>query len=467
MNEDAESGALTTEGVIGPEQRAKTTAALARCKMYEPGGASSGMRLTSSHPVVMETGTGAYLVDADGNRYIDWLCGYGPLVFGHRPDLILGAITEQIEATGTQFGFPSELSGEVARLIVESVPSVERVRFANTGSEAVQGAVRLARAYTGRDKVLKFEGHYHGQSDGALISVHAPLALAGPEDAPSPVRAGSGIPKAIEDTVVVGTFNDLDGFEALMRRHGPELAAVICEPVMCNSGVIAPVEGWLELMRSLTRDHGALLIYDEVITGFRLSLAGAQGLYAVEPDIACYAKALGGGVPGAAAVGGSSEVMELLGTGDVTYGGTYVANPVSLAGMKATLTYMREHEKEFFTHLSWVGETVAAGLRRIFEDQGVPAQVNQVGPIWSFFFGHEKPVTTHRQAAASDMEFYRDLQAECQSRGVYFHDYPLENWFCSLAHGQNEIDKTFEVLDLALRLVRKRRAVRVAKEKPV
>lgn len=442
--------------LIDEVARRESTRVFEECQKYIAGGDSSAMRLSNSRPIVISHGDGAYFFDVDGNRYVDWLCGYGPLIFGHRPQLVIEAVIEQLKTGGSMYGFPNQLAAEVARLIVDAVPSIDQVRFANSGSEASQATMRLARAYTGKEKILKFEGCYHGFLDCQALSTHPPLEVAGPESAPYAVRFKAGIPRVLEETILIGTFNDFEGVERLIREHRHEIAAVVCEPVMSNAGIIPPADGWLRCLRELTEEHDMLLIFDEVITGFRLSLSGAQGLYGVEPDLTFFAKALGGGTPGAAVFGGRSEVMAMEARGDVFHGGTYAGNPLALAGMKATLSFMTEHRDDFYGHLSSIADATVDGLRKIFAGHGVQAQVAQVKGIWSIFFDQEEPVARYRQARASNMEFYRELQMECQARGVFFHDNPLENWFCSYAHSQIEVDKTLEVVDYATEVVKQR-----------
>jgi len=455
MSTVRDAGPCINGHVIEQGDRKRSQEILTACESYIAGGDSSAMRLSNPRPVAMTHGSEAHLFDADGNEYIDWLCGYGPLIFGHRPAFVQEAMVDELQRRGSNCPFPSELAAEVARLIVDAVPSIDSVRFANSGSEASQAVMRLARAYTGKDKILKFEGCYHGFLDCQALSTHPPLETAGPESAPTPVRFKWGVPRVLEETVLMGTYNDFEGVEKLVQQHSHELAAVMCEPVMSNAGVIPPDDGWLQHLRDITTRHGILLIFDEVITGFRLSLAGAQGLYAVQPDLTCFAKAIGGGTPGAAAFGGRAEVMELEAGGKVFHGGTYAGNPMTLAGMKATLSFLSRSE-DFYPRVTAIADAMVTGLREVFSKRGVAACVNQVGGIWSVYFGHAEPVRRYRQARASDMDFYKEWQVECQSRGVFFHDNPLENWFSCAAHTPDDVRRSLEVIDHATEVVLRR-----------
>jgi glutamate-1-semialdehyde 2,1-aminomutase len=429
----------------------RTSDIFARCKEVIAGGESSYARLSNTRPIVMAGGQGPRFEDVDGNSYIDWCLGYGPMIFGHRPKPVIERISRQIAEHGMLYTFPHELDYEVARKIVRSVPGVEQVRFANSGSEATQAAMRLARAYTGKDKVLKFEGGYHGFLDAHALSFEP----AGAERAPYTTRYKAGTPRVLEETIVTGTFNDLDGLERLVRDHRHELAAVISEPVLGSCGVIPPISGFLDGMRQICDDHEVLLIFDEVITGFRLALGGAQERYGVLADITTWGKAMGGGTPGAAAFGARRELMELEADDTVFHGGTYSGNPMVLAGMDAALDILIGEREAVYGHLEAIAGAMVDGMTAIFEEQGVPATVQQAGPIWQVFFGLEGPVTRVRQAAENDAAFYERFQAECQARGVYFHNAWHERWFSSTAHTQVEVDETLSVIEEATRVTKR------------
>jgi glutamate-1-semialdehyde 2,1-aminomutase len=354
------------------------------------------------------------------------------------------------------YTFPHELDYEVGRKIVQAVPGIDQVRFANSGSEATQAAIRLARAYTGKDKVLKWEGSYNGFLDCHAFSHITAMEAAGTERVPRVLPSSAGIPKALEDTMVIGCFNDLDAVETVIKRSRDELACVLAEPILADAGIIPPVPGFLEGLRRICDENGVLLIFDEIITGFRVSLGGAQELYGVTPDITCLAKAVGGGTPGAAAFGGKKEIMALEADGTVLHGGTYSGNPMTLAGMNATLDILINDRERVYGHLNTIANAMVQGMRGIFAENGVPAYISQVGPMWQVFFGHEEPVTKYRQARASDTRFFGMLQTECQMRGVYFHNFNFERFFASTAHTKSEVDRSLEVIATATRIVRDR-----------
>jgi glutamate-1-semialdehyde 2,1-aminomutase len=442
--------------LIDDSQLAQTRELFARCQEVVSGGESSYARLADTRPIVVERGEGAYFYDVDGNRYVDWSIGNGPMIFGHRPKPVLDAVIQQVVQGGMLYTFPAELDYEVGRKIVQAVPGVDQVRFASSGSEATQAAMRLARAYTGKDKVLKWEGGFHGFLDCHAYSHRPPLEVAGFERFPRTVPSGGGIPGGAQSDVIVGCFNDLDGAERLIRQRRGELAAVISEPVLAGAGVIPPEQGFLDGLRRVCDENGVLLIFDEVMTGFRVSLGGAQELYDVAPDLTCLAGAMGGGTPGAACFGGKKEIMQLEADGVVLHGGTSSGNPMVLAGVNATLDILINDRARVFGHLNAIADAMVGGLRRICAEHAVPDHVSQVGPMWQVFFGHEGAVTRYRQACASDTRFFAQWQAECQARGVYFHRSNFEPFFACTAHTQAEVDYSLEVMDEATKVVKMR-----------
>jgi glutamate-1-semialdehyde 2,1-aminomutase len=354
------------------------------------------------------------------------------------------------------YTFPHELDYEVGRKIVQAVPGIDQVRFANSGSEATQAAIRLARAYTGKDKIMKWEGSYNGFLDCHAFSHVPALEAAGTEKFPRTLPSQAGIPKTFADTVIIAPFNDIDAVEVLIKRNRDQLACVLAEPILGDAGIIPPVPGFLEGLRRICDENDVVLIFDEIITGFRVSLGGAQELYGVIPDITCIAKAVGAGTPGAAAFGGKKEIMQLEADGVVLHGGTYSGNPLTLAGMNAALDILIDDRDRVYGHLNAIADAMVGGMRRIFAEQGVPAVINQVGPMWQVFFGHEEPVTRYRQARASDMRFFGQLQSECQERGVYFHNFNFERFFASTAHTQREVDYSLEVIETSVKIVKQR-----------
>lgn len=434
------------------DQRAQTEAVLDRCRSVIAGGESSAARLSNPRPIVMSHGSGAHFWDVDGKEYIDWCAGYGPLLFGHRPREVTAAVVRQLQEGGALYTFAHELDYEAGRRICAAVPGVDLVRFCNSGTEATMAALRLARAATGRNKYLKFEGHYHGWSDVTALSTCPPLDQAGSERRPRAVPVKAGIPDFMTQGVVVATYNDFEGTEALIREHRHELAAVIAEPVAANSGVIPPLPGWNQFLRQVTRENDVLLIFDEVITGFRVALGGAQELFGVQADLTTWGKALGGGIPGAAAFGGRRELMEMEARGEVLHAGTYAGNPLVLAAMVATLDTLATERERIYGHLARIGEAVCAGLRKVCTDEGVAVQVNRVGGLWQLFFS-STPVTSAREARAADAARYLAFQQEMQARGIYFHNDNLELWFACTAHTDQDVARTLEAAEEAIAAV--------------
>ena len=337
-----------------------------------PGGAGSSARTVKfgwkPYPPFMAEGYGSRLRDVDGHEYVDYLLGLGPMILGHRHPAVTRAVTSAVSELGTCFGLPYELEIEAARKVTEAVPGVELVRFSNSGSEVVGTAVRLARAHTGRRLIIRFEGHYHGWQDTVYWSNHVDPALAGPASSPRPVPSGPGVPAELEATLIVLTWNDPDSFVAVMEERGDQVAAVITEPAVFNTGCILPEPGYLELLREQTRRHGALLIFDEVITGFRFARGGAQEYFGVTPDLTTMAKGLGGGFP-VAAIGGSREAMSMIAEGRYSHSGTYNANVVACAAVSATMDVLAE--PGLFERQRELGETLMSGLRKLAAEAGL------------------------------------------------------------------------------------------------
>ncbi|HJW75875.1 MAG TPA: aspartate aminotransferase family protein [Thermoleophilia bacterium] len=440
-----------------PRQHTASDALFARIEKSIAGGESSYARLAEGPGFCMDRGEGSHIFDVDGNEYIDWCIGYGPLIMGHRHPKIIAAVVEQLQRGGSDYTFPHELDAEVGEKVVRAVPGVDLIRFAMSGTEATLAAMRLARAYTGKDKIAKFEGHYHGWSDEHFVSYAGDNAFAGPEEAPEPTLT-LGCPKAIGDTLVIASWNRPEYFEALIARHKDQLAAVLCEPQMCNSGILPVDPEWLRLLRRITSENGILLIFDEVMTGFRLALGGAQGLYGVLPDISCFSKAIGAGFP-VAAFGGTREIMQLEASNEVMHGGTYTAMPVNLAASNAVLGEMMEHEATFFPRLHEVGDRVMAGLQRAADEHGVRARVLGLGPLWQIIFlrddAPDDPVIDNSRTmrAVIDTERFSAFQREMLDRGVYFHPGPFERWFSSIAHSDEDVEHTLAAADEAMAAV--------------
>jgi glutamate-1-semialdehyde 2,1-aminomutase len=429
-----------------------------RAKRSVPGGAGSTARLPRNgwqpYPLFIAEGNGSRLVDVDGHEYVDYLLGLGPMILGHRHPVVTDAVQRAVGELGTCFGLPYQLEIEAAEKVVAAVPGIEQVRFTNSGSEAVGTAVRLARATTGRRLIVRFEGHYHGWQDTVYWSNHVDPALAGSADHPRPVAMGLGVPAELEDTLVVLTWNDPESFVKLMESRGEEIAAVLTEPAVFNTGCILPEPGYLQLLRDQTRKHGALLIFDEVITGFRFARGGAQEWFGVTPDLTTLAKGLGGGFP-VAAVGGSVEAMRLIAEGVYSQSGTYNANVVQCAAVSATMDVLSE--PGLYERQRALGFRLAEGLSGLAADNGLDAYVEGLGTVFQLWFA-DGPIHNWRDAVAHANEpmFTRWYQ-EMVIRGVLFHPLQFENLFVSLVHDDHDIDQTLNAAADALAVVARTR----------
>ena len=394
-----------------------------------PGGVSSPVRAMRSvgrnHPLFAARGEGAWLIDADGNRYVDWVMSWGPLIAGHAHPAVVEAVTSAA-ADGTSFGAPTAREVELAERIVEAVPSVELLRFVSSGTEATMSAVRLARGFTGRTKVLKFAGGYHGHVDALLAQAGSGLATLAIPSTP-------GVPAAVTADTLICEYNDLDAARALADAHGDDLACVIVEPVAGNMGVVPPAPGFLEGLRAICNGTGALLIADEVITGFRVAYGGAQERLAFRPDLTCLGKIMGGGLP-AAAFGGRADVMERLAPeGDVYQAGTLSGNPLAMAAGLATLSLLSEPGA--YDRLEETSAAVAQGLA------GPGVTVNRVGAMLTAFF-HEGPVRSFAEAATSDTQRYARFHAHMLDRGIYLAPSQFEATMPSLVHSAEQVEMT-------------------------
>jgi glutamate-1-semialdehyde 2,1-aminomutase len=414
-----------------------------RASTVIPAGAGSSARTVgfgwAPYPPFMAEGRGSRLHDVDGNEYIDYLLGLGPMILGHRHPVVTKAVADAVSTYGTCFGLPYRLEIEAAEKVVEAVPGIEQVRFTNSGSEAVGTAVRLARATTGRRLIVRFEGHYHGWQDTVYWSNHVDPALAGPASHPRPVAMGPGVPLELTDTLIVLTWNDPDSFKQVMAERGHEVAAVITEPVVFNTGCIMPEPGYLELLREETTRVGALLIFDEVISGFRFARGGAQEWFGVTPDLTTLAKGLGGGFP-VAAIGGSKDAMRMIAEGRYSHSGTYNANVVQCAAVAATMDVLAE--PGLYERQRAIGDRLLSGLRKLAADAGIPASVDGFGTVFQLWFSdHEIHNWRDAEAHADEARFTRWYQ-EMLVRGVLFHPLQFENLFVSLVHSDEDIDQT-------------------------
>ncbi len=403
----------------------------------------------------MAEGAGSRLRDVDGHEYVDYLLGLGPMILGHRHPAITRAVASAIGELGTCFGLPYEMEIEAARKVVEAVPGVEMVRFSNSGSEAVGTAVRLARAYTGRRLVIRFEGHYHGWQDTVYWSNHVDPAAAGPASRPRPVPSGPGVPAELAGTLIVLTWNDPDSFAAVMAERGGEVAAVITEPAVFNTGCILPDPGYLELLREETRRHGSLLIFDEVITGFRFCRGGAQEFFGVTPDLTTLAKGLGGGFP-VAAIGGAREIMEMIADGRYSHSGTYNANVIACAAVSATMDVLAE--PGLYERQRRLGEALMSGLRKLAADAGLPVIVEGLGTVFQLWFS-EHPIRNWRDAERyADESLFTRWWQQMLLRGVLFHPSQFENLFLSLVHSGDDVNCMLDAAGQAFAVISRTRS---------
>jgi glutamate-1-semialdehyde 2,1-aminomutase len=400
-------------------------------------------RSVGGHPLFIERGTEARVWDADGNAYIDYVGSWGPLILGHAHPQVTAEVCAAV-AHGTTFGAPTQREVELAEAICEAVPSVEMVRLVNSGTEAVMSAVRLARAFTGRSRIVKFDGGYHGHGDALLARSGSGLATLGIPDTP-------GVPDAVVADTISLPYNNLDAVKNAFERVGDGVAAVVVEPVAGNMGVVPPAPGFLQGLREITAKHGALLLFDEVITGFRVGLSGAQGLYGVMPDLTTLGKIIGGGFP-VGAYGGRRDVMEMVApSGPVYQAGTLSGNPVAVAAGLATLRVLRQ--PGIYQKLEELGSRLEDGLRAGAADAGVPVTINRVGSMLTCFFA-EGPVTDYASAKRSDANRYARFFAEMLERGVYLAPSQFEAAFVSLAHTEGDVEATIAASKEAFRALR-------------
>ena len=416
------------------------------------GGVTSNFRYGGTPvPLFFERGQGSRLTDVDGNSYIDYVLGNGPAILGHAPEPVIRAVAETL-AEGQLYAGQHRREIELAETLVRLIPCAELVRFASSGSEAVHAALRLARAFTGRSKIVKFEGHYHGWFDNIYVSVRPSLNEAGPASQPVPVAESPGQSEAVLDDVVVAGWNDLDQLESAFRAHSGEIAGVIMEPLMCNASVIPPQPGYLEGARRLCSEHGALLIFDEVITGFRLGISGAQGRFGVTPDLATFAKAIAAGFPLSGVVG-RRDVMELVYTAGVVHGGTYNGNVQSMAASLAALAELQRDDGAAYQRIEENGTRLMNGLKQIADRHGVPALVQGYGAIFALSFTDQESVTDYRSAQRVDPDRRAAFIDAITARGI--RPTTRGTWFMSAAHSEADIDETLTAAEDAMRAAKK------------
>ena len=418
----------------------------AEARTLMPGGVNSpvrAFRAVGGEPVVMARGQGARVWDVDGNEYIDYVASWGPLVLGHAHPSVVQVLQKAAER-GTSFGALTELEVELARLVCAAVPSIERVRLVNSGTEATMSALRLARAFTGRNLVLKFEGCYHGHSDGLLAKAGSGVATLGLPDS-------AGVPASYTSQTLLAPFNDRDAVDAVFDAHEGEVAAIIVEPVPANMGVVRPDPGFLQLLRDTADRTGALLIFDEVITGFRLAYGGAQMYYGVVPDLTCLGKIIGGGLP-VGAYGGRADVMALIAPeGPVYQAGTLSGNPMAMAAGIITLRILSN--EGLYRGLDDMGATLAEGLREAAAAAESPVTVSQLGSMMTIFFMDEAP-RDYEEAKRADAARYARFFTSMLDQGVYLPPSQFEAMFVSLAHQKADFDRTLEAARTAFAAAR-------------
>lgn len=428
-------------------QRTHSAEIMRRAHALFPGGVNSPVRAfrgVDGEPFVVARGKGARIWDVDGNEYIDYVLSWGPLVLGHAYPPVLAALQE-VMARGTSFGIPTELEVSLGEKVREIMPHVERLRFVSSGTEATMSAIRVARAATGRDEILKFDGCYHGHGDSFLVKAGSGVATLGLPNSP-------GVPAALASLTLTASFNDVEETAALMRSHAATLAAVIVEPVVGNSGLIVPMPGFLQSLRALCDEIGAVLIFDEVMTGFRVAYGGAREAFGVTADLTTMGKVIGGGLP-VAAYGGRADLMERVApSGPVYQAGTLSGNPLAMAGGLATLAGLSPE-----LQLTMAARTarLAKGVTQIAHDAGVPCVADAVGTMWGFFF-NDGEIHSFADAKRSDVALFKRFFHGALENGVYLAPSAFEAGFMSAAHDDAIIDETLERLSRAMRLALKR-----------
>ncbi|WP_296813965.1 glutamate-1-semialdehyde 2,1-aminomutase [uncultured Megasphaera sp.] len=422
----------------------KSRAAFSEAQTLMPGGVNSPVRSYSRigcPPPFIARAKGSTITDIDGNEYIDYVGSWGPMIVGHAHPRVVKALQEAAER-GTSYGAPTVVESELAKLVRQVYPSIEKLRMVNSGTEATMSAIRVARGYTGRDKIVKFIGCYHGHGDSLLVKAGSGAATFGQPDSPG-VTAGTA-----KDTLTV-PYNDAAAFKALMDRDGDDIAAVIVEPIAGNMGLVLPKEGYLELLREETKNHGTVLIFDEVMCGFRSALHGAQSLYHIDPDMTTLGKIIGGGLP-VAAYGGKKAIMDCVSPqGPVYQAGTLSGNPLAMAAGLETLRIITE-EADYIEKVTAKTSVLTEGFRQAAEKAGVKVQVPQAGTMFSVFFS-DKPVTNYADAEGCDAEAFKQYFLSMLSDGIYLAPSPFETNFVSGAHSEADIEKTIKAAEKAFR----------------
>jgi glutamate-1-semialdehyde 2,1-aminomutase len=408
-----------------------------------PGGVDSpvrAFRAVGGQPLFIERGEGPYLYDVDGNRFIDYVLSWGPLITGHAHPKVIQAI-QQTALKGTSYGAPSPLELDLAKSVMDFMPNIEMLRFVNSGTEATMSALRLARAYTQRDKIIKFEGCYHGHADMLLVQAGSGVATLGLPDSP-------GVPTDTVKDTLAAIYNDLDSVEALFKKYPEQIAAIIVEPVAGNMGVVPPVKGFLEGLRKLTAENESILIFDEVMTGFRVHKGGAQTLYTIKPDLTTLGKVIGGGLP-VGAYGGKREIMQMVAPAGAMYqAGTLSGNPLAMAAGLAALDLIRDDEA--WRKLDQAAVRLEAGISAAAESAGVPIQQTRVGTMFTTFFSETKPVDWNSAKGADKVRFGKFFQKMLEN-GVYLAPSQFEAGFLSTMHDDKIIDATIHAAEVAMK----------------
>ena len=429
----------------------KSAAAFEEAKKLMPGGVNSPVRSYRSvdcNPPFIARAEGSHIFDIDGNEYIDYVGSWGPMVVGHAHPQVVKALQEAA-TRGTSYGAPTLIESQLAKKVMDVYPSMEVIRMVNSGTEATMSALRLARGYTGRNKIVKFIGCYHGHSDSLLVKAGSGMATFGVPDSPGVT------PGTAQDTITI-PYNDFEAFKAVFAEQGAEIAAVIVEPVAGNMGLVLPKPGYLDLLRKVTTEHGALLIFDEVMCGFRASLGGAQAAYAVKPDLTCLGKIIGGGLP-VAAYGGRRDIMEQVSpAGPVYQAGTLSGNPLAMTAGLETLKIItappEPGEPDYSRVLTIRTKKLVLGVAQKAKEAGVTLQVQQAGSMFGFFFS-DKEVTDYETSAAADQEAFKVWFKAMLEQGIYLAPSQFETLFMSGAHTDEEIDRTIEAAGVALKKV--------------
>lgn len=414
----------------------------AKAKKLMPGGVNSPVRAfknVDGEPFFVQRAKGSRIEDVDGNHYIDYIGTWGPAILGHAPTPVIHAVHEAAKM-GTSFGIPNLFEVEMAQKVVDWVPSVEKVRMVSSGTEATMSAIRLARGYTGRDKIVKFEGCYHGHVDSLLIAAGSGALTHGEPDS-------AGIPASFAEQTITLPFNNFEKLEEVFEKYGEQLAAVILEPFPANAGLVFPLEGYLQKLRDLTTKYGTVLIFDEVMTGFRVAKGGVQELVGITPDLTAMGKVIGGGLP-VGAFGGKAEIMDCLAPlGPVYQAGTLSGNPVAMAAGLAQMKAMEEQDG--YTQLEKIGAQLEEGVLSILKEKGLGYKWNRVGSMFCLFFTDEVIVNVDN-VMKSDMDHFRKFFWKALEGGVYFAPSPYETGFLSVAHTKQDIEQTLEVISNSL-----------------